>query len=164
MPKSIKPTALTAISVLSLDQLLKFYIQAKFNLWDKKVIIPDFFNLVYVLNKGAAFGILNQYHTEWQKYFFIAITLLAILVIVYLLHSIKNRDRYFLLGLGAILGGALGNLLDRIRLGMVLDYLDFYIGAYHWPAFNIADTAITLGAISLIISFLLRKKHASSTY
>ncbi len=149
--------------VLLLDQLVKLLIENNFSVWSKHVVIPGFFNLVYVLNKGAAFGILNQEDINWQTNFFIAVSLVAILVIVYLLYSVKQRDNLFLFGLGAIWGGALGNLIDRIRLGMVIDYLDFYIGSFHWPAFNIADTAISLGAISIIISFIQRESNASNT-
>lgn len=160
---ALKTALFTAGIVLILDQLVKFLVQAKFTVWSKQVVIPGLFNLVHVLNKGAAFGILNQEDIHWQTYFFIAVSLVAILVILYLLYSVQDRDKFFVFGLGAILGGALGNLVDRIRLGVVIDYLDFYLGSYHWPAFNIADTAISLGAIAVIISFIKREKNASNT-
>ena len=160
---ALKPISFIASTVLVLDQIIKLYVQASFSALSKQVVVPGFFNLVYVLNKGAAFGILNRESIDWQAYFFIAVSLVAILIILYLVYSINDRDWFFLIGMGAILGGALGNLVDRIRLGMVIDYLDFYFKSLHWPAFNIADTAITLGAISLLISFFKKEKNASNT-
>ncbi|MFW6415308.1 MAG: signal peptidase II [Thermodesulfobacteriota bacterium] len=160
---ALKPVLSTAATILLLDQVVKFYVQANFTALDKEIVVPGFFNLVYVLNKGAAFGILNREDIYWQTYFFLGISLVAILVILYLLYSIEDRDKYLLFGMGAILGGALGNLVDRVRLGMVIDYLDFYFKSFHWPAFNIADTAITLGAISVLISLIKKENNASNT-
>ncbi len=160
---ALKPITIIASTVLALDQIIKLYVQATFSALTQEIVIPGFFNLVYVLNKGAAFGILNREDINWQAYFFIAVSLVAILIILYMVYSINERDKFFLFGMGAILGGALGNLVDRVRLGMVIDYLDFYFKSFHWPAFNIADTAITLGAISLLISFFKKEKNASNT-
>jgi signal peptidase II len=154
---------ITAAVILVLDQAIKLLVTDALAPFQHKPIIPGFFNLVLVYNKGAAFGILNDPDSSWQVLFFILITLLAVIILVYLLRTTARRDRFFILGLGAILGGALGNLVDRIRLGKVIDYLDFSVRQFHWPAFNIADMAITLGALALIISLYRNERHASNT-
>jgi len=147
--------------VLLLDQITKVWISKTIPLWEEKVIIPGFFNLVHILNKGAAFGFLNRADISWQTYFFIGASALAIVLILHLLKTVERQDYYLFTGLGLILGGALGNLIDRIRIGKVIDFLDFYIKQYHWPAFNVADIAIFCGTMSLIISFYKRKKSES---
>lgn len=127
-------------------------------------MVPGFLRFVHVLNRGAAFGFLNRQDIQWQSSFFIGVTVIAVGIIVYLLRSSDRRNRFFLLGLGAILGGALGNLADRVRMGVVIDFLDVYVGSFHWPAFNIADSAITAGALSLLVSFYRQERHASGTH
>lgn len=111
--------------------------------------ITGFFNLVLVFNRGAAFSFLSD-ASGWQREFFTGVALIASVVIVVLLWR-QFRDRLFCAGLALILGGALGNLWDRIFLGHVVDFLDFYALGYHWPAFNLADSAITVGAALLIL-------------
>ncbi len=115
-------------------------------------IIPGFFNLVLVFNSGAAFGFLNNPGTTWQTWLFLIVTLLAMGLIIHLIRTIA-RDRFSFLGLAFIMGGALGNLLDRLRYQAVVDFLDFYVGDWHWPAFNVADIAICVGAGLVILSF-----------
>ncbi|MFP4167780.1 MAG: signal peptidase II [Desulfonatronovibrionaceae bacterium] len=151
------------LGVLILDQATKLWVQRTISYFESIEIIPGFFQLVHVLNKGAAFGFLNRENSSWQTYFFIAVTALAVVLIFHLVHTVPRQDKYLFTGLGLILGGALGNLIDRIRLGEVIDFLDFYLGQYHWPAFNIADTAISIGLIFLVISFYKRKSDASHT-
>jgi signal peptidase II len=150
--------------VLGLDQLSKSLIQAHLPLYASKTIIPGFFDLVHVLNRGAAFGFLNRADIHWQTYFFIGVSALAIVLIFQLLRIVERRDKVLFVGLGLILGGAIGNLIDRIRLGQVIDFLDFYLGKAHWPAFNVADIAICIGGLCLLVSFYQRKKkdHASN--
>ncbi|MCU0804497.1 MAG: signal peptidase II [Burkholderiales bacterium] len=114
--------------------------------------VTGFFNLVHVFNKGAAFSFLAT-AGGWQRAFFIAVTLAAVVLIVYLLRR-HGGDRLFCLGLTLILGGALGNLWDRAVLGHVVDFLDFHASGWHWPAFNVADSAITVGAGLLIVDTL----------
>ena len=147
-----------AASVAVLDQLTKFQVQKHLPLYASREVLPGFFNLVHTLNKGAAFGFLNDPGTSWQTYFFIAVTALAVVIVLNLLGKSQNEPRLFVVSLGLILGGALGNLVDRVRLGEVVDFLDFYVGSYHWPAFNVADIAITLGSLALIFSCYLRSK------
>jgi len=111
--------------------------------------ITGFFNLVLVFNRGAAFSFLSQ-ASGWQREFLVGLALLAVAVIVVLLWR-NPRIGLFSAGLALILGGALGNLWDRIALGHVVDFLDFHAFGYHWPAFNLADSAITVGAALLIL-------------
>lgn len=152
--------ALTAGLVVVLDQLTKVWIQQTVPLWSKGwSVIPNFFDIVHILNRGAAFGFLNRTDIAWQRPLFIAISLLALGIVVLMARSKEDDGPLYVLGLGLILGGALGNLTDRIRLGAVIDFLDFYIGAWHWPAFNIADMGICLGATALLVSFYQHKRR-----
>ena len=151
-------------AIFFLDQLTKLLIQASIPLYESRPIIPGFFDLVHIHNRGAAFGFLNRADIQWQTYFFIAVSALAVVLIFQLLRTVDRQDRVLFTGLGCILGGALGNLLDRIRVGHVIDFLDFYVGSLHWPAFNVADIAISIGGLCLLISFYRRKKrHASNS-
>lgn len=159
MDSRLKTAAILAASIIIPDQITKAVIQQKYVLWDTDPVIPGFFNLVHVLNKGAAFGFLNRQDTDWQIWFFMAVTIFAVGFIYYLLSTADHGDRFFIWGLGLVLGGALGNLIDRIRFGFVVDFLDFYIGQYHWPAFNIADIAITCGAFCVIISMYMKNRR-----
>lgn len=156
-----KVAAVLSMCILVLDQASKLWVQQAIPLWDSVQVIPGLFNLVHVLNKGAAFGFLADLDGNMQTYFFIGVTGLAIVLIFHLLRTVDRHDPYLFAALGLILGGALGNLADRIRLGMVIDFLDFYVGSHHWPAFNVADMAISTGAILLLISFYKKKRYAS---
>ncbi|MEJ5211083.1 MAG: signal peptidase II, partial [Burkholderiales bacterium] len=117
--------------------------------------VTAFFNLVLAHNTGAAFSLLAQ-AGGWQRLFFIAVALVATTVIVWLLHRHRHESR-FCIALAGILGGALGNLIDRVRLGYVVDFLDFHAAGWHWPAFNVADMAITGGAVLLVWDSLRRE-------
>lgn len=121
-------------------------------------IIPDFFNLVLVFNRGAAFGFLNDPDIDWQFWLFSGATLLGCGLIVYLMRSLRP-GRLLTFGLSGILGGAIGNFIDRVRLGAVVDFLDFYVGNWHWPAFNVADAGICVGA-GLVCLCLLKSSPA----
>ena len=118
---------------------------------NKGIFITDFFNLVHVRNMGAAFGFLNDPSTPWAARLFLGATVVAAVVIVWIARS--ARSRAFVLALGLILGGAVGNAVDRARFGAVVDFLDFHYNGMHWPAFNVADIAICCGAaLALILS------------
>ncbi|MCM0754455.1 signal peptidase II [Desulfovibrio aminophilus] len=149
------------LTVLIPDLITKAVVQAKLELWESRTVIPGFLDLVHVTNKGAAFGFLNRVDITWQTAFLVAVTLLAVGVMVHLLRQASDQETFLVAGLGLILGGALGNLVDRLRYGEVVDFLDFYVGDWHWPAFNVADIAITLGAFCLLISLYRKKPHAS---
>ena len=142
-----------AALVILLDQLTKLWIQEHMVLYTTRTVIPGFFNIVHVLNRGAAFGFLNRSDIQWQTYFFFAATSMAVLIIFHLLRLAQDDDRLLTVGLGLILGGAVGNLIDRIKTGEVVDFLDFYWKTYHWPAFNVADIAIFLGSLGLVFAF-----------
>lgn len=167
MDSRLKTAALLAASIIIPDQITKAVIQAKYALWDSSPVVPGVFNLVHVLNKGAAFGFLNNPDSSWQIAFFVVVTIAAVGFIYHLLTTAGKNDRFFIQGLGLILGGALGNLIDRLRFGHVVDFLDFYYGDYHWPAFNVADIAITCGAFAVLISMYQqsrREKRADKTH
>jgi len=138
-----------ALLVIGLDQWSKVFASQHLPLYQEVGIMP-FFNLTLMHNTGASFGFLSE-AGGWQRYFFAGIALLASIIILVILYKLP-RHRYFAaMGLALVLGGALGNLWDRITLGYVVDFLDFYYGNHHWPAFNIADSAIVGGVILLII-------------
>ncbi|MCC6611523.1 MAG: lipoprotein signal peptidase [Burkholderiales bacterium] len=150
-----------ALAVAVLDQLTKAAIRSSIAPGEV-VPVTGFFNLVLVFNTGAAFSVLAG-ASGWQREFFIGIGAVAAAVILYLLRR-HGRDTLFCAGLAAILGGALGNLYDRVLLGKVVDFLDFHARGWHWPAFNAADSAITVGAALVIADTLLagrRKTRAS---
>lgn len=132
--------------VLVCDQLSKFALSRV--LHTGEIEITPFFNLVLVYNRGAAFSFLSS-ASGWQRELFIAIALVASVWIGYLLRR-HSQERLFCSALSLILGGALGNLIDRLRLGVVVDFFDFHLLGYHWPAFNVADSAITVGALLLV--------------
>ena len=137
-----------ALIILVIDLLTKRWVESSL-FFGQQIPITSYFNLVLTYNAGAAFSFLSE-ESGWQRWFLSSIAIGASIFIVYLLH--KNKDQKLLcISLSLILGGALGNLWDRITLGHVVDFLDFYVGNYHWPAFNVADAAIVVGAALLII-------------
>ncbi len=156
------PLVLAAAIVL-VDQITKALVRTYLPAWTAKPLIPGFLNLVHVQNRGAAFGFLSHGQGLWQPVFFIIITIAAVAIILALMRTGHRKDGVFQFSLGAILGGAVGNLVDRIRLGTVTDFIDMYIGRLHWPAFNVADTAISLGAFILLIAVYRKGRHASSS-
>ena len=133
--------------IVAADQLTK-YIAVQFLAAGKVVTVTPFFNLVLVYNSGAAFSILSD-AAGWQRGLFVAIALIASAWIVYLLRKYPHQY-WFALALALVLAGAVGNVIDRILIGAVIDFLDFHALGYHWPAFNVADSAITCGAALLI--------------
>jgi len=146
-----------AAAIVAVDQLSKVAIERVFSYGDVHPV-TGFFNLVLTYNKGAAFSFLAG-ASGWQKQFFIVIGLLASLAILYLLAR-HATQRLFSLALAMILGGAIGNVIDRITHGHVIDFLDFHWRGWHWPAFNVADSAIVCGAALLILDELLRVRRA----
>ena len=142
--RDIQVILLVFVVVLA-DQLTKLWIMNSLPLHGKRIIIPGLFNLVHVTNTGAAFGLLAGEHALWRQVFFVVVALVALTAIFFAYHQVKTKGLLFTGAVGLIAGGALGNLVDRIRFGAVVDFLDFYIQNYHWPAFNVADSAITVG-------------------
>lgn len=142
-----------AAIVILFDQLSKITVSKLLAFGDSHVV-TSFFSLVLAHNKGAAFSFLST-ESGWQRYFFTALGLAAALFIVYLLKK-NPGQRLFCWALALILGGALGNVIDRIRYGYVIDFLDMHAGASHWPAFNVADSAICIGAALFVLDELRR--------
>ncbi len=155
-------TSLWTMFILVPDLFSKWMVEKNFELWSVHPVIPGFFNLNYVRNRGAAFGFLNDSAIQWQVPLFIAINVLAIGFIIYLLHTAKRPSFALVCGLGLILGGALGNLFDRVVRGFVVDFLDFHVQNLHWPSFNVADIGITVGAVLVIIAFYIDDRANAS--
>jgi len=151
---------LVAACMAALDQLSKMLVVSRIAEHDTVPVVHGFFNLVNLRNRGAAFGFLNSPHIEWQFWLFLAATAVAVWAIWRLARDAAYDMRLFV-GLGGILGGAVGNLVDRVRLRAVIDFLDVYIGSWHWPAFNIADAAICLGAGLVVLSMWKPKRAVS---
>ena len=160
MPKAFKWFGVAA-AVLVLDYLSKIVVLESFAPGESRQVTP-FFNLVLVFNKGAAFSFLSS-APGWQTLFFAAIAVVASVVISFLIIRHAGK-RLFCAGLALILGGALGNLYDRLLYGHVVDFLDFHAFGWHWPAFNVADSGITVGAVLLIVESFLgdEKKRAGA--
>ncbi|WP_292980007.1 signal peptidase II [Nitrosomonas sp.] len=147
-----------AAIILVLDLLSKRWVE--FNLsYGQQIVITDFFNLVLAYNAGAAFSFLSD-ASGWQRWFLSTIAVLVAILIVYLLYK-HTSNRLFCFALSLILGGALGNLWDRIMLGHVVDFMDFHVVGYHWPAFNLADSAIFCGACLLILDSIRNGRNDS---
>jgi signal peptidase II len=140
---------------LLLDQLTKQLIAQRLSLFESIEVIPGFFNLTYVTNRGAAFSILADVDSWWRHPFFILVGVAALSGLTLLYFRMRREAPVQSIGLALIAGGALGNLIDRIRVGAVIDFIDVHWSGYHWPAFNIADSAICIGVgIFLIFSFI----------
>ena len=146
-----------AAAVVLADQATKTLVTNRFA-EGERLEINGFFNMVLVYNKGAAFSFLAD-AGGWQRWFFTGLGVVVGAFIVWLLYR-HTGQRLFCFAVSLILGGAVGNVIDRVIYGHVIDFLDFYVGRYHWPAFNLADCAITVGAVLLIVDELRRvRKH-----
>jgi signal peptidase II len=148
---------LIAILVVLLDRFTKWLVATNITLHDSIVVIPGFFRLTHVQNTGAAFGLFAESSSEWKIAILVMFSLLALVVVSALLWKNSHALTSTGVGLALILGGALGNLWDRILTGHVVDFFDFYVGTYHWPAFNVADSAIVIGALMLVAEILFAK-------
>ena len=141
------------LTLVILDQFTKALVINFFNLYDSVALLP-MINLTFVVNYGFAFGLLNNPSLNQ-----ILVSLVILAIIIYFLYLlIKTQDKIFQLTLTLILAGALGNFIDRIFRGFVIDFIDIYIGKYHWPAFNIADSCITVGFVILMMNILFLNK------
>ena len=138
------------IVTIAADQLTKALVVDSMHLYESREIIPGFFNLVYVTNSGAAFSMLADINSPWRHYFFLGIGSVALVGLTIAYWKLRKVNSLYSWPLALIAGGAAGNLIDRVRFGAVIDFLDFYAGSYHWPAFNIADSAICVG-VSLFL-------------
>ena len=139
----------------AVDQLTKYLVVEAIPLNTGISVIPGFFNLVHVHNTGGAFSIFAG--SGWRRYIFMGITVVVVAAIAYAYGKVGKKDNWTRIAYICIAGGAVGNLIDRIVLKEVIDFLDFYVGKWHWPAFNVADTAISTGAVMLLVSLIWKK-------
>ncbi|MCW5978946.1 MAG: signal peptidase II [Bryobacteraceae bacterium] len=156
-----------AAAIVLADRLTKYWIETSVSLYDTWVVIPGFFNIVHTQNTGMAFGLLSDAPGAWRTILLIGVALAVLAAVFFSLWNLPAQpadgQKYTRLGLALILGGAIGNLYDRIAQGSVTDFLEFYAGAYSWPAFNVADSAITIGAALLVLDLLRSRRAASGT-
>ncbi len=148
-----------SLIVIVLDQVSKQWFEANFMLYEQMNVLP-FFNLTLTYNHGAAFSFLSD-QSGWQRWFLSAVSAGVSIVLILWLRSIKQHERITALSLSLIIGGAVGNLIDRMLSGHVIDFLDFYIGQHHWPAFNVADSAITIGVALMVYELLFDNSEKS---
>jgi signal peptidase II len=143
--------------IVIIDQFTKFFIVKYLPLHDSVPVVSGLFNIIHIKNPGGAFGLLANLTPGMRTFIFLFISSLAVGLILYFYLKTPVNQNWLAAGFALIFGGAIGNLIDRIRFGVVTDFLDFYISKYHWPAFNVADSAITVG-IGIFIFHLLFKK------
>ncbi|MDH5639626.1 MAG: signal peptidase II [Nitrospinota bacterium] len=165
-PKSGAKTVLTILAVVvvlvAADQYTKGLIEERFTLGSGVNVIPGFFDIVYVKNRGAAFGILAGVKSEWVMRGFLLFTVVAMGMLVWLYNSFGPEERLGRVSTVMIGAGAIGNFIDRLREGSVTDFLLFYIGEYQWPAFNVADSLITVGVAILALSIVMHNPEEGS--
>ena len=148
--------------ILILDQATKYLVEKHVRLYETITIVPGFFNLTHVRNRGAAFGILANVPGIWRSLFFISVTIIAVAVIGYLIRT--ATERLHLVAFSLIAGGAVGNLIDRLRYTEVVDFIQWYVKDLYWPSFNIADSAISVGVALLVVDMLFTKKHQNDKH
>ncbi|NOY86246.1 MAG: signal peptidase II [Deltaproteobacteria bacterium] len=149
------------VGILTADRVSKIMVVNLMDLYQSTPVIPSFFHLTYVRNTGGAFSILAGWDSPFRRVFFILVPLCALLLLLYLYREAqRSSSTQVRLAITAIAAGAVGNLYDRTVTGKVVDFLDVFVGPYHWPAFNVADSAITVGAIYL--GFLFLRGHMDS--
>jgi signal peptidase II len=143
--------------VVLVDQATKLLVLNKMPLFKSIVVIPGFFNITHVHNPGGAFGFLARNGSPWRHWMFLAAAVVALSMILYFYHQTPKTHPLLGLGLALIFGGAIGNLIDRLRFGEVIDFLDFYVAHLHWPTFNVADSAVTVGVGIFVLHILFKK-------
>jgi signal peptidase II len=142
---------IVAIAVLALDQLSKYWVSATLKFGADLMVIKGFINLSYTENSGIAFGMLNDSNVKWVL---VLISVLAMVMVIFYLMRAPMANRLLLTSLSLLAGGISGNLIDRIRIGRVIDFIEVYYKAFHWPIFNLADAAISIGAVLLALDLL----------
>jgi signal peptidase II len=156
--------ATISCALVALDQLVKMYIHTRFGLGESVPVIPDLFNLTYVRNPGAAFGFLRDAPPMFRSLFFLSTPPLAMIIILFILKNVQSNEKVQVIALCSIFGGALGNYIDRLRFGYVIDFIDIhYKGVWSYPAFNIADSAIVCGVIALILLMFFDAKKSKKS-
>ncbi|WP_454063496.1 signal peptidase II [Candidatus Nitrospira salsa] len=158
MVKRFSILAIVSVIIIVVDQVTKSYIATTMYLHQSITIIPEYFSLTYIRNPGAAFGILASSSSGFRMVFFLITSIFALGLLITIFVRLQPNDWWGQLTISSIFGGAIGNLIDRLQFGEVIDFLDFYINGYHWPAFNVADMAISLGVCSLFLLFAFEKR------
>lgn len=143
--------------VVLVDQITKEIVLRFLPLYENLEIIPGFFSLTHIRNTGGAFGLLAGKATGLRTFFFLGVSAVAVAVLLYLHAKMAGGKRWVETAFALVLGGAVGNLIDRLRFGEVIDFLDFYVGSAHWPAFNVADSAISVGVAILCVNVVFKK-------
>ena len=154
---------ITCFVILLLDQSTKYMVGKYLPLHRRIEVIPGFFNLTHVRNPGGAFGILGGAGQGWGTLFFVGVSVVAIGSLLFFFKRIKEDEKNLGLSFSLVFAGAIGNLIDRLRYGEVVDFLEFYVSTFYWPAFNIADSAICIGIGLMALELLLhdqKKNHA----
>jgi signal peptidase II len=154
--KYLKFSAVSLV-VMIVDQITKWIIIQNLSLHDVYQVIPGCFNLIHIHNPGSAFGLFADHHSLYRNLLLLMASVVALSLVLYLHHNTPREFPVLSFGFAMIFGGAIGNMLDRIRLGYVIDFMDVYIKTLHWPAFNIADSAITIGMLIFAFHMLFRK-------
>jgi signal peptidase II len=154
---------LIALFIVALDRVTKWTIARRLSLHDSIPVIPGFFRIIHTENPGAAFGIFADSPSGWKIALLIAFSVVALLIVAALLWKNSHRLTTTGIGLSLILGGAVGNLWDRLVSRRVVDFLLFYIGPYQWPAFNVADSAVVVGAGLLVFEILFTKSPSQQS-
>lgn len=150
-----------AASVVLLDRFTKWLVAQNIVMGDFKDVVPGLFRLTHVQNQGAAFGLFSDSPSQWKVAMLILFSVAALAVVSALLWKNGNAMNATAIALSLVFGGALGNLWDRVASGRVIDFLDFYLGSHHWPAFNIADSAIVVGALLLLSEIFLAPQEST---
>ena len=150
MSKKYKTLLLIIVGMVFLDQATKLYIDSNMELHQSIQVIKNFFQITYIRNSGAAFGILSGFKSLWLTLFFMLISVVAIGIIMFYYHKTPENQRLTLVSFALIMSGATGNFIDRVFYGEVIDFLYFHWYQHYWPAFNVADSCITIG-VSLLL-------------
>jgi signal peptidase II len=153
----LKLLVMVAGLIVALDQATKAWVLANLPLGGGFAVIPGFFDITHVHNPGGAFGFLASMGAEARTMLFLVVALAAIVLILVFYWQTPPGERVTAFGLALVFGGAIGNLVDRVRLGVVVDFLDVYAGDLHWPAFNVGDSAISVGVVLIAVRMLLQK-------
>jgi signal peptidase II len=149
------------LTVVALDQATKFWVGTRMELFESIPVIPGFFSITYVRNPGAAFGMFSQAHDLWRMSLLVGVSLVAVALLTLFFLRSPHAERVSRLAAVLVMGGALGNLIDRLRFGEVIDFLDLFVGRLHWPAFNVADSAITIGIGLFVVSAWRERRERS---
>ena len=157
--KAFSVPLLAAAPVIAIDQATKVWAAGSLILHEAKEVIPGFFNIVHARNTGVAFSLFANFDERWMRPILMAVTVLAMGALFYASRLLSGK-RPGLAGLGLVVGGAAGNLIDRARLGFVIDFIDIHLGRFHWPAFNIADAGITVGIFLIAMDMFLENKKS----